>query len=1361
MQHRLSSALAAAFLVAAVPALAPAAAAQGQIDRDHVPSELRVDRTQTRQSDLDGNQVRTTIFNFGLTGRTGDVPDEIPYEWPKNTRRHYIALTGLFVGAEVTLNDPASGRFGETQAIFEVPNYRRNTNNPNKPWNLTPIQGYVSTADEDLGIARSDRPETWPAFWPGKLDDPTDPGWSGSWNGYFGKDVFNADQEFYYRMGDDTYDRYPYFPDSTDLSRGGLGLLIDSRVLAWSQILIEDAVFILHSIKNDGTEDLDRVGVSLWVADLIGGNGDAADDDPEFDLLLDVAFLKDSDGQSPEDAFAGVPVEAAFALFLETPGNGTDRIDNDGDGTTGDGIAELNVFGQSVGEPGGPIITEALLVGECPRSGTGLGRPPLSCYDGIDNNGNGLIDETEANLSGDVGGLTQRGVGFADYIDNDGDGEPGSPVVTAAMVALAGDDAFGRWPVFDDLDADGDGELGGDADFPVHLVGVGRLYNGTETADSDDVGKAFRDGIDNDADAQRSSSPPDYLWEPGSPAVSQEMVAAAADDAPYFRYRVPGTDIVLYDVRPDDVGLPYADGVDNDGDGAVDEGIDEGIDEMIDERRDDGIDNDGDWRADVDDVGLDGAAATGDFGERDGEPTSGAGTDLPGEANIDVTDVSESDQIGITNVRSVTEGDLDPFLSDDNVYFGRFLIPGQFSLSAGARTDLVVSSGLFPLRAGQTERVSLAVVFGDVSYPIGGVETFRDLLNNRNNAQEAYEADYRFAQAPTCPNVRAVAGNGTVTLYWDREAEDSFDSFIADLNNPALDPNDFEGYKVYRATDPAFLDARQITDGFGNITFLRPRAQFDLINGNRGFEGVVPVNGTAFNLGNDARDPGEAADGLAHSYTDSTAINGTRYFYAVTSYDFGAPAADIPPTECSIEVAIAADGEVERLGPNVVEVTPSRAAAGYAAAEGRVAELVQGFTTAEVSYEVVDQTAIRDGARYRVTFDDTLIVRNDAPDTLRTVSYSLLDVTDDGAPQTLIRESDAFREGIESLIADGFRLNIDLFPNLDPNPDPREVAYVIPVDSLTGWSDPDIFGLSVTPYTLSGTPVGPRSPFDYSVEITPPEAGDRSYPFTFVRNGIPRTYPEKPTNVRVFKMVVGADGAPTRQPVPFAAVDLIPIDVVSPQGTDPFQFEADLEALGEGETDRIILFEDLENGLPCTEDNDDCQPTWTMSFSLVVDSTRSQRSPRAGDEAEVVTRKPWPLERDVFEFTTVAPQLDREAARQALDDVRVVPNPYVVTSGAFERQNTFSTGRGPRVIRFTGVPPECTLRIFTVSGRLVRTIERRAGSNDGFTGEELLDGAIEWDLLGEGRLAVSYGVYLYHLDAPGIGERTGTFAIVK
>jgi hypothetical protein len=44
---------------------------------------------------------------------------------------------------------------------------------------------------------------------------------------------------------------------------------------------------------------------------------------------------------------------------------------------------------------------------------------------------------------------------------------------------------------------------------------------------------------------------------------------------------------------------------------------------LIDEKRDDGIDNDGDWNIEYDDLGADGIAETGDFGELDGLPTLG------------------------------------------------------------------------------------------------------------------------------------------------------------------------------------------------------------------------------------------------------------------------------------------------------------------------------------------------------------------------------------------------------------------------------------------------------------------------------------------------------------------------------------------------------------------------------------------------------------------------------------------------------------------------------------------------------------------------------------------------------------------
>lgn len=83
----------------------------------------------------------------------------------------------------------------------------------------------------------------------------------------FGKNIFNADQEFYYVTSDDLYKRQPYTPDTTDISRGGLGLIMDVRTLAWTHILINDVIFFIHDIKNDGTKTIEKNSFLMFVAD--------------------------------------------------------------------------------------------------------------------------------------------------------------------------------------------------------------------------------------------------------------------------------------------------------------------------------------------------------------------------------------------------------------------------------------------------------------------------------------------------------------------------------------------------------------------------------------------------------------------------------------------------------------------------------------------------------------------------------------------------------------------------------------------------------------------------------------------------------------------------------------------------------------------------------------------------------------------------------------------------------------------------------------------------------------------------------------------------------------------------------------
>ncbi|CAN5609800.1 hypothetical protein BH23BAC4_BH23BAC4_02680 [soil metagenome] len=1300
------------------------ALAQGQIDRDHRPSRERVSILERRQSDIDGNNVRATIFNFGQTGRTGGGrPTEIPWEWPKNTRRHYIALTGVFVGAEV------QDETGATVRIVDVPNYRSAPGDANRAWTFAPVSGYVNASAANQGLARSDASISWPPIWPDKMNDPTDPGWPGSWNGYFGKNVFNADQEVFYKMGDDQYDRFAYYPDSTDRSRRGLGIISETRVLAWSQVLVQDAVFILHSVKNDGTKDLGTVGVTLWIADLVGGDGDSDDDTPRFNLLLDTAFLGDRDGIGNE-AFGNSPVGAAIVFFLETPGNARDRIDNDGDGTTRSRANDINNFGMTTGEPGSPVITLDLIRGEGDQAGEAGQRLR---YDGIDNNLNGLVDEDSSYARFGQ----QVGVGFADGVDNDGDGEPNSPVVTQAMIDLAANDEWRRWPVNPQNDPI---MIRRDGSVMVHLTQVG----------PEDLGKRFKDGIDNDGDGLRGPNDPpiDYLWESGSPLVSQEMIDVASQDAPYFRYRVPGTDIVLFNVVQAILGLPYADGIDNDGDGAVDEGIDEWIDEMIDESRDDGIDNDGDWRVLLDDVGIDGIAGTGSIGEGDGLPTSGAGTGLPGEPNIDVTDVSESDQIGITNVQYRQAGGTQ--LDRDFQLFQRFMIPGQFVSFATIQTgdyDLFVSSGIFPLRAGQTERVSYAVILGEANYafsPDQPAERYAELLRKRVFAQEAYEQDYRFAQAPICPTVTAVPGDGAVTLYWDEVAESSFDTFIANLGL-GLDPYDFEGYKVYRATDPAFLDARVITDAFGNRQFLRPIAQYDLINEYGGFFPLpVGETGTLFYLGPNTRQAGAAANGLAHSFADSTVTNGVTYYYAVTSYDHGALAAQITPSECPIRIRINPNGSVE-TGDNVVRVVPSQRAAGTVDAAITNLTHVQGSATGEIGFRILDPVALRDGHTYRVTFADTLIAGlvnaqglQLTQDTITTKSFTLRDLTGD---RTLLENSRRIRADAAMPVIDGFQIRI--FPDL----------FTAPIPGATRWQQDSVYPLTVQRYSdrrLQGI----RFPSDYEIEVGSSVGFGQSTQFSIypVFFQIPTVLPSVATNFRIWKL--GPDGNRIAQ-VSYAFRELI----VNP-GEQPGQLSMRPSrrlpsgVVQPGETDRIIILEQIDRG-----SGPQTRPTWSLGLDENQFDTAGFRQPASGDVGTLATRKPF-LRDDIYEFTVRGPSFDAELAADAMSRIRVVPNPYVATN-IFEPLNFLGGGRGERVIRFTNLPPQCTIRIYTVSGRLVTTLEHNVGPNDEITPQTLMNGTAIWDVLSDDRLSVSYGVYLYHIDAPGVGTTTGTIGVIK
>ena len=72
---------------------------------------------------------------------------------------------------------------------------------------------------------------------------------------------------------------------------------------------------------------------------------------------------------------------------------------------------------------------------------------------------------------------------------------------------------------------------------------------------------------------------------------------------------------------------------------------------------------------------------------------------------------------------------------------------------------------------------------------------------------------------------------------------------------------------------------------------------------------------------------------------------------------------------------------------------------------------------------------------------------------------------------------------------------------------------------------------------------------------------------------------------------------------------------------------------------------------------------------------------------------------------------------------------------------------------FTNLPSQCTVKIFTMSGYLVDTIDVM---------NTLDNGIAYWDLLTKEDLEVAAGMYLYHVKSLLTGkEKIGKFAIIK
>ena len=771
-------------------------------------------------------------------------------------------------------------------------------------------------------------------------------------------------------------------------------------------------------------------------------------------------------------------------------------------------------------------------------------------------------------------------------------------------------------------------------------------------------------------------------------------------------------------------GQPY-DGIDNDNDG------------MIDERQDNGIDEDGDWNIEKHDVGIDGVPNTGDPGENDGLPTPGDPFDLrkPGEPNIDWTDLDESDMVGLTGFASP------PFtgqnrISNDQFIFENYLTPGVFDSANSTQAGdyiFIYSSGPINLPAGEARRFSIALLVG---------QDYDDLTLNAVTAQDIYVKNYQFAKPPEKPNVTAVPGDQKVTLYWDDVAESSFD--------PITESYDFEGYVIYRSTDPSFLDQQTITDANGSRFLFEPlktvdgaSAKFDLVNDYSGLSEILYTGrGTSYNLGDNT--------GLRHVFVDSNnVINGQTYYYAVVSYDHGDSELMVAPAECSKTITVNPETGEVLLDVNTVAVVPRTATAGYveSAIEGDELNQTQGNGTGLVHVEIIDHTVVQDSNSFKIIFSeegglnysvldekevfDTIVVRLDQYHKLLyknvdTSTFSLASLGGDlftqgsdydllGADGQILIHSDGSIDEGQSIVASYFyypirnstRLSSEegnaIFDGMTLTVQNQELALD---QSKIGWNT-----------NSSNNWVPNVKPFNNLVQYSHPADYEIRWFDTPVSSNYRPGYEYVKANFEVWETT---RGFPEKQ-LPFILIENITTDSLWNPG------------------ERIVILKDsLTNSY-----------AWEVTF-YEPDNGLDTIPPAGGDVFSIFTTRDFTD--DIFSFTTTSSKEEVSVEKENMDEIYVVPNPYVVSSNIEPLDLQNPRDRGPRRVYFANLPAKCTINIYTMAGELVRSLEHSSSIENGIE---------YWDLTTSDNFPVSFGMYIFHVKSENGNESTGRFAVIK
>lgn len=747
---------------------------------------------------------------------------------------------------------------------------------------------------------------------------------------------------------------------------------------------------------------------------------------------------------------------------------------------------------------------------------------------------------------------------------------------------------------------------------------------------------------------------------------------------------------------------------------------------------------------------------------------------------------------------------------------------------------IIHGSGPFILKSGETQEVWMGFASGmGNSQALGGSPVPSGGFFNRNSGasgsainvmyttdlamQQAFNAALSAPVPPETPVVVVSSQDNKVVLTWDNRSEFSRDSYgdsnkldIKTTNNYNKNwvQYDFQGYRVYKS----------LTGLSGSFTKV---AEYDLI------DNVTTENDTLSD-GKVLYDVHFGSNtGLKHYYEDTDVINGRRYYYSVTAYDYQPL---IRSSVTGVPTGFPRSLENSITGKtNLRSVVPMPPVAGSKedARANDTLTLINGYGNPRLITRVINPDSIKNREFYIEFFKvpDSVDSKPLIADFKGQMAFQLIDKNtsevvkfdnyrDD--PRTFVDydNNGVYNDGIDAIYDDSkFSLAI-LAQDIQGNNVESSNTKTLPIiNGVELKISTEVIGIKAI-YEIAnsgGILTAPKdvyysnnttANFQINVMTTtaPASAADKGitgrnwlntynnpsftsdYEIRFVSgaNDSSNVYFARPTQYQTSQFhTSNCLKSPRKAPFQIWSIGLTPnnpsddrrLMVRAVVNTPPsnninalFEFSNLCGTSDSVYSERIFIVDSAYNDTVTT--------FGAISSSLVkvtnllikkVDGTKE--APPAGTIIRIVTYKPIQTgDRYLFK-TTANTAFNKKLAKKALNDIKVVPNPY------YGRVLEYQSSLFDKKVKFVGLPRECTIYIFTVSGDLIRTIRHNDATTNNRINYNPLDlnaapkadytSIEEWDLRNQKGTFVASGMYVAFIDAKGVGTKTVKFAIIQ